>query len=453
MDFATLLPQFGGLLFTLAAFVVALSIIVFVHEFGHYIVGRWSGIHAEVFSLGFGPALWSIEDNHGTRWQIALLPFGGYVKFLGDSNAASAPDQAELAKAVLNKDEYRKTMHGAPLWARAATVVAGPVFNFILSIAVFAGIFMVQGRAIEPLQVGSILSTPNDNYELAVGDQLVAIQGKRLSSFEEVENGAPSLGEILNDIMPAPFIDYTVIRNGQEMTVSGPFPQPAAVGQVVPRSAAMDAGMEPDDVIIAVDGMPIYSFQQMKDAVEQSGGEPLPLTVWRNRQNVSLTLEPRWTDEPLPDGGFHTQWRIGIISALAFTPATETISPLAAAQGGVRQTIGIVQSSLSGLWHMVSGAISTCNMSGPIGIAETSGAVASQGVSDFIWFIAVLSTAVGMLNLFPIPALDGGHLVFYAYEAVAGKPPSEKWLAGLMNTGLALVLGLMAFALSNDIFC
>ncbi|NRB35945.1 MAG: site-2 protease family protein, partial [Rhodobacteraceae bacterium] len=192
---------------------------------------------------------------------------------------------------------------------------------------------------------------------------------------------------------------------------------------------------------------------QLREAVEASDGATLDLTLWRDGTVETVQLTPRRTDEPLPEGGFQTQWRIGVASSLAFEPAREAVGFGTSLRAAVSQTFAIVQNSLSGLYHMITGAISTCNMAGPIGIAETSGAMASQGADNFIWFIAVLSTAVGLLNLFPIPALDGGHLVFYAYEAVTGRPPSEKWLRALMTGGVAIVLSLMLFALSNDIFC
>ncbi|NRB34739.1 MAG: site-2 protease family protein, partial [Rhodobacteraceae bacterium] len=250
MDVVTLIPQFGNLLFTLIAFVVALSVIVFVHEFGHYIVGRWSGIHAEVFSVGFGPALWSTEDKRGTRWQVAALPFGGYVRFAGDANAASAPDQEAMAQAVLNEEEYRKTMHGAPLWARAATVAAGPVFNFIMSIAVFAAIFMSEGRTADPLAVGRLLSLPDAGYDLRVGDEVLAVEGILVPS--EDDDATPYDFNALIDALPVqPILSFTVRRDGEEVQVPGPYLRPAYVGQVVPRSAAMDAGMREGDVITA----------------------------------------------------------------------------------------------------------------------------------------------------------------------------------------------------------
>lgn len=450
MDIIGLIPQFGGFLYTIAAFVVALSVIVAVHEYGHYIVGRWSGIHAEVFSLGFGPVLWSRKDKRGTLWQIAALPFGGYVKFLGDADAASGKDAETMADIYQrNPDDLRHTMHGAPLWARAVTVAAGPFFNFAMSILVFASIFMLRGVASDPLTVGSVRDLPGGFHQLAAGDEILAIGGVDTPRFDDADAWA----SFTSGIPHQPVLPYTVRRDGQELTVDGPFLFPPQVTQVAPRSAAIDSGLKSGDVITSVEGNPVFAFDQLKEVVESSDGRALALDVWRDGQTQEFTLTPRRTDEPQADGGFVTYWRIGIVGGMAFEPATEPSGPIDAMSGGVSQTLRIVQGSLSGLWHMLTGAISTCNMSGPIGIAETSGAMASQGAQSFIWFIAVLSTAVGLLNLFPIPALDGGHLVFYAYEAVSGKPPSDKVLRVLMAVGIALILSLMLFALSNDLFC
>ncbi|WP_306004720.1 RIP metalloprotease RseP [Aquicoccus porphyridii] len=443
----SLIPQFGGFVVTVIAFVVALSVIVAVHEYGHYIVGRWSGIKAEVFSLGFGPVLWSRHDRHGTKWQIAALPFGGYVKFLGDSNAASAKD--EEAAYALSEEELRHSMHGAPLWARTATVAAGPIFNFILSILVFAGVILWQGQVAEPLTVGSFRALPGEVQELREGDEVIAIGGVRVPAFEDRE-AFRSFG----DAVPVePVLDYDVRRDAREMRVGGPYPYPPLVTQLSPQSAAYDIGLQVGDVITAVDGTPIFAFEQLRERVEGGNGKPLLLSVWRDGAALEFTLVPRRVDEPQAEGGFKTSWRIGIAGGLFFEPATEMTGVGSALLGGVVQTERIVQGSISGLWHMITGAISSCNMSGPIGIAQVSGAMASQGAVSFIWFIAVLSTAVGLLNLFPIPVLDGGHLVFYGYEAVAGRPPSDGALRILMTVGLTLILSLMVFALSNDLFC
>jgi regulator of sigma E protease len=449
LDLISLIPQFGGLIYTIIAFVVALSVIVAVHEYGHYIVGRWSGIHAEVFSIGFGPVLWSRVDRRGTRWQIAALPFGGYVKFLGDSNAASGKDGDAMAAAQSDPVELRRTMHGAPLWARTATVAAGPVFNFVLSILVFAAIFMWRGAVADPFTVGEIRDLPQGVYSIQAGDEIVAIEGIEVPAFDDGD-AWKAFQQELPVIEP---MRYSIRRDGQAMDVDGPYLYPPYVVRVAPRSAAMDAGFQPDDVLISVDGAPVFAFDQLKERVESSDGRELNVKLFRDGAPVDVVLAPRRTDEPDPEGGFRTVWRIGIAGGMAFSPATEVAGPVQALVGGASQTVEIVSRSLSGLYHMIIGTISTCNIAGPIGIAETSGDMASQGISDFIAFIAMLSTAVGLVNLFPIPALDGGHLVFYAYEAATGRPPNDKAMQVLMVVGITLILSVMLFAIANDLFC
>ncbi len=442
MDILALAPDLGGLLYTIASFVVALIIIVAVHEYGHYIVGRWSGIKAEVFSLGFGPVLMSRVDKHGTRWQIAALPLGGYVKFLGDSDAASGKDADAIEG--LSESDRRHTMHGAPLWARAATVAAGPVFNFVLSILIFTAVVFWEGQPKEPLTIGELQDLPGA-VTLQEGDTLVSIAGIDLP-----EEG---LSAIRSELPQDGALDYTVLRDGQEVTATGPNPYLPLVSQVAPRSAAYEAGIRPGDVITAADGVLVYAFSQLVNVVKAAEGAPIDLSVWRAGQDLSITLNAKRVDEPLPEGGFQTVWRIGVVGGLFFEAATESVSFGESFSAGAKQLWFLIEGSISGLWHMITGAISTCNMSGPVGIAEVSGAMASQGAQNFIWFIGSLSAAVGLLNLFPVPVLDGGHLVFFAYEAVAGKPPSDKVLRVLMAAGLALILSLMVFALGNDLFC
>ncbi len=446
MDISAFISAFGGTAWTIFFFVVALSIIVAIHEYGHYIVGRWSGIQADVFSIGFGPVLWSRMDKRGTRWQIAALPFGGYVKFAGDANAASGKDEAAMAEA--DPAALRRTMHGAPLWARAATVAAGPVFNFALSILVFAVVGYSNGVIRDPLTVGELRPLPVEVQELQTGDVVLEINGVPVPSINDA-----AYGDFMSTLPQNPTLDYTVERDGERRVVTGPYLRPPLVSGVSPQSAAVAADLERGDVITAVDGAPIFAFGQIKDAVESSDGRSLNLTVWRDGEISQKVLTPKRVDEPQPEGGFATQWRIGIASGNAFEPATESPGLGTAITGGVAQTWNIISGSISGLGYMITGSISTCNLSGPIGIAQVSGTMASQGVQSFVWFIAVLSTAVGLLNLFPIPALDGGHLVFYAYEAATGKPPSDSALRFLMAVGLALVLSLMVFALGNDLFC
>lgn len=438
------LPEFGNLFFTLAAFVVALSIIVTVHEYGHYIVGRWSGIHAEVFSLGFGPVLFSRVDRRGTKWQVAALPFGGYVKFLGDANAASsAADEAVMSD--LDAKQRRHTMHGAPLWARAATIFAGPAFNFIFSIIVFAGFMAIQGLPDDAPRVGAIHGMPGP-MGLVEDDLITAVNGQPVEDLMGYYRLADGLD-------PMAVVTYTVDREGRSLDVTGPHPIPARAAGIALQSAARDAGMEIGDVVLSVNGTPVSAFRQLPPLVDEADGAPVALHLWRAGSELDVSLSPRRTDLPLADGGFETRWLIGLQSGTFFEHPVRSVPLTEAVPMAVTEIGNIVTRSLSGLYHMVTGAISTCNLSGPVGIATTSAEMASDGIASFIWFIAVLSTAVGLLNLFPIPILDGGHLVFHAYEALVGKPPSDRVMGALMTAGLLLLGALMLFALGNDLLC
>ena len=441
MDLAQFLPQFGNLAFTLLAFVVALSIIVAIHEYGHYIVGRWTGIKAEVFSLGFGPVLFARTDRHGTKWQVAALPFGGYVKFLGDANAASVGGDG----GRVPESQRRQTMLGAPVWARALTVAAGPLANFLLTILILMALTLTQGRAVDPLTVATLQSMPPSIVQdLRPGDEILSIEGR--------EVGVESLGEVAGELPVSSDIDYLVRRDGQEVVVQGPHPLPPAVGSVAPNSAAWDVGIRPGDVVIAVDGRELYAFDELVTIVKESNGRTLGFTIWREGELIEFTVVPRRSDLPLAEGGFETRWLVGLAPALAFDLETESPGVFVAFTDSLGQLWFIVTSTLSGITHMVTGAISTCNLSGPVGIAETSGAMASQGALSFLSFLALLSAAVGLMNLFPIPVLDGGHLVFHAWEAVTRRPPSDRALRVLMAAGLSVLLTLMVWAVANDIF-
>jgi len=434
-----IVPMFGNAAFAIVAFIVALSVIVTVHEYGHYIVGRWSGIHAEVFSVGFGPRLFSWVDKHGTRWQVAALPLGGYVKFLGDANAASVGSE-DVAPEI----DPRRTMLGAPLWARAATVVAGPVFNFILAVLVFAGSAMVQGQAVDPLTFDSANDLP-PSFEVGLehGDVLVAVEGLKFNDPERTEG--------LVDLLPSQQqLDYTVLRNGEETTVTGPYIMPSLIGQVTPRSAADEAGLVKNDVITAVDGAPVFSFMQLQQHVIAAEGTPVTLSLWNEGETRDVTLTARRTDVPKTGGGFETKYLIGVSSSFFFEPLTETINPWAAIKYGANGVWLSATTTLSAMKHMVLGNISTCSLSGPVGIAETSASMARKGTQSFIWLIGALSAAVGLMNLLPIPVLDGGHLVLYAYEAVARRKPTEKAIQVFMFIGLALILTMIPFTILND---
>jgi regulator of sigma E protease len=315
-----------------------------------------------------------------------------------------------------------------------------------MAIILFTVMVLARGVATEDAVVGSVPDLPFDGQTLQPGDRVLELGGTPTPDLA-------TLVSVAEQLPPAPQAAYLVERDGQQIAFDGPFPFPPLAGGVQPQTAAFDAGLAEGDVILAVDGTPIAAFSELRAIVGDSGGRELQLTVWRAGDTFDTALTPRRMDLPRAEGGFETRWLLGLTGGIGFEPVLRTPGPLEAVGIAGQQTWLVATTSLSGLYHMVTGAISSCNLRGPIGIAESSGAAASQGVESFVWFIAMLSVAVGLMNLFPIPVLDGGHLVFHAYEAVVGKPPSDRALQVMMATGLALLLSLMVFALTNDLFC
>jgi regulator of sigma E protease len=433
----------GGTVWTVAFFVLALSVIVFVHEYGHYIVGRWSGIHSEVFSIGFGPVLFSRTDKRGTKWQIAAIPFGGFVKFLGDADASSVRPGDVSGMTV---EERRHTMAGAPLWARSATVAAGPVFNFILTFVLLAGLALVVGVPREEPAVGSMRAFPFEGASLAEGDVILAVEGQATPDWETFRTVTDGLrGQVT--------LTYTVQRGADEIAVTGPHPQAPVVGEVQIRSAAIDAGLQEGDVILKAGGKDVRFFAELPEIVAASKGEAVALTVWRDGETFDLSLTPRIRTVDDGKGGFEERYLLGLYSGMFFEPAVRSVGPWEAVTGAAQSMWLMTTTTFSGLSHMIQGAISSCNLSGAIGMAETAGDAARNGAQSFVSMIAILSLGIGILNLFPIPVLDGGHLVFHAYEAITRRQPSERALRVLMTVGLTLVLSIMIFGLSRDLLC
>ncbi|MCW1917720.1 RIP metalloprotease RseP [Rhodobacter sp. KR11] len=419
-------------------FLLAIVIIVTVHEYGHYIVGRWSGIKAEVFSIGFGPKLFSRVDRHGTRWQVAAIPLGGYVKFKGDADAASAPGDV----SGLSDAERRQTMQGAPLWARSATVLAGPFANFLLFFVIFVSVIFAQGLATDEVRIGK---TTELGAIFQAGDRIVSVDGQETPDFA-------AFYEVAGTLTGKAQVAYQVERAGQTLSLTGPNPLPPLVGEVMLKSAAMEAEMQPGDIILRAAGQDIASFDQLPDIVKASDGKPVELTIRRADQTFDLTMTPRRMDLPKAEGGFETRWLIGLSPGALFEPETRTPGLWEASTLAVTQGITVIRVNLEGMVAMVAGKISTCNLSSPVGMAGAVAAAAEVGFDRFIQTVAVFSLAIGLLNLFPIPVLDGGHLVFHVYEALTGKPPSDRVMQVLMTAGMALLLGVMLFALSNDLY-
>ncbi len=444
MEILGSIPVFGGFVFTVIAFVATLSVIIFIHEYGHYIVGRWCGIHAEVFSMGFGPVIKSWTDKRGTVWQISALPFGGYVKFLGDADGSSRTDT--VAMDSMDAQSRSRSFPGAKLYKKALTVAAGPVANFILSIGIFTLIVLFSGLATETPEIGALKPLPDGESTMQPGDVIVAVNGTPTPDYDALFDYARATENTGRQT-------YEIKRGDSVLMLEGPFPLLPLVDNVQPQSTAIEAGIQVGDLIQSVDGQAITAFRELQTLVGESNGQEMVLNVWRNGETIEFKLAAKIVDLPTADGGFEKRALIGITGGLFFEPRTYTPGPIEALKLGATQTQRIVTGSLSGLKHIITGSISACNLQGPVGIAQTSGEAASQGVVSFIWFIAVLSTAIGMLNLFPIPVLDGGHLLFFAYEAITRRAPSEKALRILMTGGLFLILALMAFALSNDFLC
>jgi regulator of sigma E protease len=364
----------GGVLGYLIPFLFVLTLVVFFHELGHFLVARWCGVRVLVFSIGFGPELFGFNDRRGTRWQLSAIPLGGYVKFFGDDNAASVPDPAALA--AMNEEERRHSFVHQRVGPRAAIVVAGPAANFLLAIVIFAALFMVFGK--------------------------------------------PST---------SPRVDA-----------------------VQPGSAAQAAGFQPGDLVLTIDGRAVESFPDMQQIVSTSAGETLTFEVERGGTHVTLKAVPTLKESKDRFGNVH---RIGVLGITRSPSPEDThfqpVGPLTAFELGVQKTWFVVERTLSYIGGVVSGREAADQLGGPIRIAQVSGQVATEGLPSLFSLTAVLSVSIGLLNLFPVPLLDGGHLLFYAIEATRGKPLSERAQEVGFRIGLAIVVMLMIFATYNDI--
>jgi regulator of sigma E protease len=350
-------------------FIVVISVVVFVHEFGHYWVARRCGIRVLAFSIGFGQEIFGWNDKHGTRWKVCWLPMGGYVKMFGDAGPASTPDATVYEMTAEEKGVafYHQTVN-----KRMAVVVAGPLFNYLFAILVLALLFMFQGQPYSPADVGAVLE----------------------------------------------------------------------------NSAAAKAGVMKGDHIVALDGSTIERFEDVKRIVALNDGSPIAMNVIRNGNPVSLTLTPEIVTMTDRFGGEHKIGRIGV--------STDKLdykkwSPPGAIRQSVLETWNLTSGTLKAIGQMILGTRGTEELGGPLRIAEMSGHVAQDGVVALIWFMAVISINLGLINLFPVPLLDGGHLVFYIYERLRGKAISETWQETGARVGMVLVLSLMLFATWNDL--
>jgi regulator of sigma E protease len=357
----------------LPAFLFVITVVVFFHELGHFLVARACGVKVDVFSVGFGKEIFGWNDNRGTRWKVSWIPVGGYVKFSGDANAASAPDHAAAAR--MSQAERDQTLTFKPLWQRAAVAAAGPVANFILAIVLFTGLIFYSGH-----------------------------------------------------------------------TVLAP-----VVGDVVKGSAAEAAGIKTGDRVTAIDGTRITDFEQMPQIIAVSGGRTLAVDLKRGDETLTIHVMPREARIRDVLGDMGTTYVIGVRPSPKASVTTEYYSLPAAFVAANVQTWTIMRTTVQGIAQMVRGYASADQFRGPLGIAKMTRQVAVFGFMALLQLVAVLSVSIGLANLFPIPLLDGGHLLYYAREAVLGRPLGERAQDVGFRLGLVLVLGLVLLTTWNDL--
>lgn len=355
-------------------FLFVLTVIVFFHELGHYLIGRWSGIRIMAFSVGFGPEIFGFNDRRGTRWKLCAIPLGGYVKFFGDENAASVPSKTALEG--VSAEESRGAFQNATVGRRAATVAAGPIANFILAIAIFAGTAYVGG--------------------IVVGDPVVS--------------------------------------------------------EVRPGSPAATAGVQPGDRILTADGEKIEYFSDLQRYVSSRAGVPIHIEVNRSGTPTELTVTPR---EETQTDGFGNEFKTPVIGIVANAESasfrTQSLTLPQAFGYGLSQTWFVTERTVAFIGGIFGGTQASDQIGGPIRIAQVSSQVATLGFAALLNLAALLSISIGLLNLLPVPMLDGGHLLFYGFEAVRGKPLSDRVQEVGFRIGLALVMLLMVFAFWNDL--
>lgn len=372
---AAALSKLGAVLVYPVAFLFVLTVVVFVHELGHFWVGRRCGVGVKAFSIGFGRELFGWNDRHGTRWKISAIPLGGYVKFYGDMNGASVPDEASLAR--MSPAERAMSFHHQSLGKRAAIVAAGPVANFLLAIFVFAAVTYVSGRQVLAPRV------------------------------ESVQTG----------------------------------------------SAAEIAGFEAGDLVLSIDDRSITSFADMQRLISTSGGDTLAFVVERGSRRINLQATPTVREVEVPGFGKQRMGLLGLQGSRDPADLRSVRYGLVESLGlGVTETWNVVDRTFNYLGKLVTGRESPQQLSGPIGIMRVSGDIAAMGgVGPLVSLIAILSVSIGLINLFPIPLLDGGHLLFYGLEAARGRPLSDRAQEIGFRIGLAIVVMLMLFATWNDI--
>ncbi len=437
---------------------LALGLLVTIHEFGHFWVARRCGVKVLRFSIGFGPPLLRRHDRHGTEFVVAALPLGGYVKML-DEREGEVPEQ-ELDQAFNRKS----------VWQRIAVVAAGPAANFLLAVVVYWVVFLMGVQGVAPIVDEVVPGTAAERAGLEPGQEIVAVDGEATPTWQALNQQlVRRLGEsgemVFTVKYPESSLRYDNVADLQGWDIDTSNPNPVeSIGirlyrpeilpvadQLTPGDPAEAAGMEPGDRILRAAGREIPDWRTWVELVRERPGEAIDVVVERDGREVALTLEPRAVEQP--DGSVIGQvgmsvampeWPPELIREMHYGP----VSALVAAGSETWKTTKLIFDSLR---KMITGLISTKHLSGPITIAKVAGASADYGASAYLGFLALLSVSLGVLNLLPVPVLDGGHLMYYFIEVVKGSPVSEKIQMAGYKIGLFLVIGLMVLALYNDV--
>jgi regulator of sigma E protease len=441
---------------TVLAFLLALTLLIFVHELGHYLVARWCGVKVLRFSIGFGRPLirWRVGADR-TEWVIAAIPLGGYVRMLDERDH-------EPGQTIVPQDLPR-AFSRRPLWQRWAIVVAGPLANFLLAIGLYAALGWAGAERPVALVDEPAASTPAALAGVRSGDRIVSVNGSTVAGWDGVRLrlldavvtrqpavlGVERLGSVrelrvATDGLAPNAAESDFLRNlGLALA-----PGKVLIGQLISGEPAERAGLQPGDQVVSVQGQPVKRARELIDIVRANPERVLSFTVLRGRDEISLSVRPLAFRT---EGSAQAIGRIGANLSDRVLTERVSLSTLDGLNHGVRQTWDMSVFSLRMLGRMLTGDLSVRNLSGPVTIADLAGQTAKTGWASYISFLALISISLGVLNLLPVPMLDGGHLVYYALEAIRGRPLSERFLELSQKAGLTLVIMMMALALFNDL--
>ena len=456
-----------NILYYVIPFIVLLGILVFVHEFGHFLIARLLGVTVTDFSLGFGKELWSRQDKHGTKWKISAIPLGGYCQFLGDADASSTTN-ADLS--ALSEEQKKGAFQAQKPWKKLAIAVAGPLFNYLFAVVVFIALFYSVGRMVIPSIVGgTIAGEAAEQAGIMAGDRIVAINGHETPDFQAITNEV-MLAET-DDVVVNVERPMTLKLTAEEMSfdlggrqinnekVIGLLSMPKNDGEknqnlppvvhhVIENSPAAKAGFARGDILQTINGVALNSFTDLKKYVNTHENEEFEIAFLRPIA-FAVTLRDSEYD---PGDGKVKRRLLGITSSQEVSFAEKNMSLSAATKAGLKETYDVTVSTLRAIGQMISGKRGGKEVGGIIRIAEMSGDVSKKGgLLSFVYFMALLSVNLGMLNLLPIPVLDGGNVVIFVIEMIIGRELNVKIKDYIFKFGLLIILAIMVLATWNDI--